>query len=87
MRGDANLAGSKSVARCQRVNIGTRETNDAPARVRAAKSLNNGKVVQMATWESDQFIVALKQGNACGGAGTLPPDMEPDKGSQQDSTL
>ena len=33
MRGDANLAGSKSVARYQRVSIGTRETHDVPARV------------------------------------------------------
>jgi len=39
MRGDANLAGSKSVARYQRVNIGTRETHDAPARVWATKPL------------------------------------------------
>ena len=69
MRGDANLAGSKSVARYPRVNIGTRETHDAPARVCSAKSLNNGKAVQMASWESDQFIVALKQGNACGAKG------------------
>jgi len=30
MRGDANLAGSKSVARYHRVNIGTRETRHVP---------------------------------------------------------
>ena len=69
MRGDANLAGSKSVARYPRVNIGTRETHDVPVRVWAAKSLSNDKAVQMALWESDQFIVALKQGNACGAKG------------------
>ncbi|MCX6841726.1 MAG: hypothetical protein NTX53_05540, partial [candidate division WOR-3 bacterium] len=43
MRGDAKLAGSKSVARYQRVNIGTRETHDVPARVRANKPPINGK--------------------------------------------
>jgi hypothetical protein len=69
MRGDANLAGSKSVARYQRVNIGTRETHDVPARVWAAKSLSNGKAVQMALWESDQLVVVMKQGNACGAKG------------------
>ena len=29
----------------------------------------NGKISQMAYWESDQFIVLMKQGNACGGKG------------------
>jgi len=69
MRGDANLAGSKSVARYPRVNIGTRETHDVPVRVWATKSLSNGKAVQMASWESDQLVVVLKQGNACGAKG------------------
>ena len=69
MRGDANLAGSKSVARYQRVNIGTRETRDAPARVCSAKSLSNGEAVQMASGESDQLVVVMKQGNACGAKG------------------
>jgi len=69
MRGDANLAGSKSVARYHRVNFGTRETHDAPVRVWATKSPINGKAVQMASWESDQLVVVLKQGNACGAKG------------------
>jgi len=69
MRGDANLAGSKSVARYQRVSIGTRETHDAPARVGANKPLINGKAAQMASWESDQLVVVMKQGNACGAKG------------------
>ena len=69
MRGDANLAGSKSVARYQRVSIGTRETHDVPARVWANKPPINGKEVQMASRESDQLIVVLKQGNACGAKG------------------
>jgi len=69
MRGDANLAGSKSVARYQRVSIGTRETHDVPARVWANKPPINGKAAQMASWESDQLIVVMKQGNACGAKG------------------
>jgi hypothetical protein len=27
------------------------------------------KILQMAVWKSDQFVVLLKQGNACGGKG------------------
>jgi len=69
MRGYANLAGSKSVARYQRVSIGTRETHDVPARVWANKPPINGKEAQMASWESDQLVVVLKQGNACGAKG------------------
>jgi len=69
MRGDANLAGSKSVARYQRVNIGTRETHDVPARVCATKPPINGKEAQMASGESDQLVVVMKQGNACGAKG------------------
>ena len=69
MRGDANLAGSKSVARYQRVSIGTRETHDVPARVWANKPPINGKEAQMASWESDQLVVVKKQGNACGAKG------------------
>jgi len=68
-RGNVRLAGSKTAARYQRVNIGTRETHDAPARVWAAKSPNSGKAVQMASWESDQLVVVMKQGNACGAKG------------------
>ncbi|MBC2706734.1 MAG: hypothetical protein HF977_03255 [ANME-2 cluster archaeon] len=34
----------------------------------------NGKTLQMTPWESDQFIVLMKQGNACGGKGlTVEP--------------
>jgi len=29
----------------------------------------DGEIPQRAYWESDQFIVPLKQGNACGGKG------------------
>ena len=69
LRSGQALAGSKSVARYQRVNIGTRETHDVPARVWANKPPINGKEAQMASWESDQLIVVLKQGNACGAKG------------------
>jgi len=45
----------------------------------------------MASWESDQLTVVLKQGIACDakgpqenrGAGRLSPDSEPDQGSQE----
>jgi hypothetical protein len=34
----------------------------------------NGKIPQMAYWESDQPILPMKQGNACGGKGlTVEP--------------
>jgi len=29
----------------------------------------NGEIMQTAFWESDQFVVPLKQGNSCGGKG------------------
>jgi hypothetical protein len=67
-------AGSKTVAWYQTVTMGTRETQyallDLPtgAGVCAIKPMN-GKIPQIAYWESDQFIVPLKQGNACGGKG------------------
>jgi hypothetical protein len=94
MRGAARPAGSETVARYQMDKSGTRETHDVPARVWANKPPINGKEAQMASWESDQLIVVMKQGNACGakglaenrGAGTLLPDSEPGKRSQQNST-
>jgi hypothetical protein len=34
----------------------------------------NGKIPQMAYWESAQLVLSLKQGNACGGKGlTVEP--------------
>jgi len=35
----------------------------------------NGKAAQMTYWESDQFIVLMKQGNACGGKGLTEARM------------
>jgi len=69
MRGAARPAGSETVARYQTDESGTRETHDAPARVWANKPPINGKEVQMASWESDQLIVVMKQDNACGAKG------------------
>ena len=69
MRGAARPAGSETVARYQMDKSGTRETHDVPARVWANKPPINGKEAQMASWESDQLIVVLKQGNACGAKG------------------
>jgi hypothetical protein len=52
--------------------MGTRETHYAllvPHKGTGVCTIKpiNGKIPQMAYWESDQFIVPLKQGNACGG--------------------
>ncbi|MCX6840776.1 MAG: hypothetical protein NTX53_00535, partial [candidate division WOR-3 bacterium] len=57
------------MARYQTDESGTRETHDVPARVWANKPSINGKEAQMASWESDQLIVVMKQGNACGAKG------------------
>jgi len=61
------------------------ETHDVPARVWGQQAAYQRQEAQMASWESDQLVVVMKQGNACGakglagerGAGTLPPDSEP----------
>jgi len=73
-QGDVSPAGSQTVAWYQTVTMGTREAQyalpDPPigAGVCAIKPID-GKIPQIAYWESDQFIVPLKQGNACGGKG------------------
>ena len=71
--------GSKTAAWYQTETMGTREAKCAllvlliGAGVCAIKPMN-GKIPQMAYWESDQFIVLMKQGNACGGKGlTVEP--------------
>jgi hypothetical protein len=78
-QGDVSPAGSKTVACYQTETMGTREAQCAllvlliEAGVCAIKPMN-GKISQMAYWESDQFIVLMKQGNACGGKGlTVEP--------------
>ena len=61
--------GSQTVAWYQKENLGTREAQYAlPTGVCSVKPMN-GKTLQMAYWESDQFIILMKQGNACGGKG------------------
>jgi len=74
-QGDVSPAGSKTVACYQTEIMGTREAQCALhiLGVCAIKPMN-GKISQMAYWESDQFIVLMKQGNACGGKGlTVEP--------------
>ena len=68
-RGDVSPTGSKTAAWYQTENMGTRETQDAlPKGVCDIKPIN-GKILQIAFRESDQFVVLLKQGNSCGGKG------------------
>jgi len=69
-QGYASPTGSETVARHQMNSVGTREAqcisrsfgicDDKPI---------NGKESQMMHWESDQLIVVMKQGNACGAKG------------------
>jgi len=68
-RGDVSPTGSKTVAWYQTETMGTREAQYVlPTGVCAVKPMD-GKMAQMAYWESDQFILLMKQGNACGGKG------------------
>ena len=64
-RGVASPTGSKTVACYQTATMGTREAQYVLVGVWGIKPMN-GKILQMAYWESDQFIVLMKQGNACG---------------------
>ncbi|MDO8726773.1 MAG: hypothetical protein Q7J35_11960 [Candidatus Methanoperedens sp.] len=61
--------GSKTAAWYQMVNLGTRETQDALSKGVCDIKPINGEILQTAFWESDQFVVPLKQGNSCGGKG------------------
>ena len=68
-RGDESPAGSETVARYQMDIMGTREGQSVlPTGVCVIKPID-GKIVQMTLWESDQFIVPLKRGNARRGKG------------------
>jgi hypothetical protein len=70
-QGDVSPAGSKTAACYQTETMGTRETHCAlltEVGICNVKPMN-GEISQMAFWESDQFIVLMKQGNACGGKG------------------
>ena len=68
-RGDESLTGSETVARYQMDIMGTRETQSVLLTGVCPIKPINGKIVQMTLWESDQFIVPEKQGNACRGKG------------------
>lgn len=70
-RGGKNLTGSETTARYQKEKVGTRETQSVPCknkRVSVNKPID-GKLMQKTLWESDQSIVVMKQGNACGAKG------------------
>jgi hypothetical protein len=68
-QGDVNPTGSKTAAWYQTETMGTREAQDVLHLEVCDVKLMNGETSQMAFWESDQFIVLMKQGNACGGKG------------------
>jgi len=82
LRGGVRPAGSKTVAWYQTVTMGTREAQYVllvfltGAGVCDVKPMN-GKIPQMAYWESDQLVVPLKQGNACGGKGLTVEPLGP----------
>lgn len=57
--------GSKAGARGEKGSVGTRETRSIPQNGVWTTKPENGKVVQMMLWESDQPIRAVKQGNSC----------------------
>ena len=68
-QGDVSPTGSKTAAWYQKETMGTRETqNILPKGVCNIKPIN-GKILQIAFRESDQFVILLKQGNSCGGKG------------------
>ena len=70
-QGDVSPTGSQTVAWYQMETMGTREAQYALPTVVGVCDVKpmNGKTSQMASWESDQFIVLMKQSNACGGKG------------------
>ena len=68
-QGDASPAGSETVARYQTDIMGTRETQSVLLTGVCAVKPINGKIAQTTLWESDQFIVPVKQGTACRGKG------------------
>ncbi|NAS88630.1 hypothetical protein C4E24_02665, partial [ANME-1 cluster archaeon AG-394-G21] len=67
--GDASPTGSETVARYQMDIMVTREVQSVLLTGVCTLKPINGKLVQMTLWESDQFIVPEKQGNACRGKG------------------
>ncbi len=68
-RCDASPTGSETVARYQMDIMLTRETRGVLLTGVCPIKHINGKIVQTTLWESDQFIVPEKRGNARGGKG------------------
>ena len=69
LQGDMSPTGSKTVAWYQMETMGTREIQYAlPSGICDIKPIN-GKILQIAFWESDQFVVLMKRGNSCRGKG------------------
>jgi RNA-directed DNA polymerase len=66
-RGDASPTGSETVARYQMDIMGTREAQSVLLTGVCPIKPIDSKIVQTTLWESDQFIVPEKQGNACRG--------------------
>ena len=66
-QGEVNPTGSKTAAWYQTETTGTWETQKALLKGVCDIKPMNGKISKKAFWESDQFVVLLKQGNACGG--------------------
>jgi len=64
-QGDVSPAGSKTAACYQTETMGTREAQGVLHWEVCDVKPINGKTLQMTLWESDQFIVLMKQGNAC----------------------
>lgn len=74
-QGEVNPTGSKTAAWYQTETTGTRETQKALLKgVYDIKSIN-GKISKKVFWESDQFVILLKQGNACGRKGLTEARM------------
>lgn len=77
-RGCTSPTESETVARYQRVSMGTWETHCISAEKQICEDKpENGEDAQTIQWESDQFIVAMKQANPCGAKGlTKKPQCE-----------
>jgi len=68
-RGYESPTGSETVARHQMDSMGTREAQGALREGVCNNKPIDGKLLQKVPWESDQPILPVKQGNACGGKG------------------
>jgi hypothetical protein len=76
-QGDASLTESETVARYQMDIMGTREGQSVLLTGVCSIKPMNGKIVQTTLWESDQFIVPEKRGNARGGKGLAVEPLGP----------